>query len=147
MLCLFKTFFFLRVFKSLSQMVTMLGQVTQDLTSFLTFYIILIWLAGLVYNVIGMASLDNTDETLSELKRSKSRTTSYPGVEYKHLPYWIRQPIASMRISLGDFDFSESAMLDEAPNFIYWVIWILIVYLTSIVFLNFIIAEVSDSYA
>ena len=89
-LCLFKTFFFLRVFKSLSQMVTMLGQVTQDLTSFLTFYIILIWMAGLVYNVIGLASLDNTDPELSAKKKGKSKATTYPGVEYKHLPYWLR---------------------------------------------------------
>ena len=52
-----------------------------------------------------------------------------------------------MRISLADFDFSESSMLEPFPNTIYWIMWACIVYLTSIVFLNFIIAEVSDSYA
>lgn len=52
-----------------------------------------------------------------------------------------------LRISLGDFDdFGEVVYLEPMESSIYWFVWILIVVLTCIVFLNFIIAEVSASY-
>ena len=50
------------------------------------------------------------------------------------------------RISLGDFNFEASTKLDEFENFIFWFAWFAIVMMTCIIFLNFIIAEVSSSY-
>ena len=47
---------------------------------------------------------------------------------------------------MGDFDFDASTYLTQQENTIYWIIWLLVVVLTCIVFLNFIIAEVSNSY-
>ena len=54
--------------------------------------------------------------------------------------------MATLRIALGDFDFGESSKLDEFENLIYWAVWVFIVYLCTIIFLNFVIAEVSESY-
>jgi hypothetical protein len=51
-----------------------------------------------------------------------------------------------LRLSLGDFDFSESILLAPYQNVLYWVVWIIVILLTTIVFLNFVIAEVSSSY-
>jgi len=51
-----------------------------------------------------------------------------------------------LRISLGDFDFGESTFLGQFDNLLFWVIWFIVVVMTCIVFLNFIIAEVSASY-
>lgn len=54
---------------------------------------------------------------------------------------------STLRISTGDFDFNASTYLSTEENIVYWVIWMLTVYTTTIIFLNFIIAEVGDSYA
>jgi hypothetical protein len=50
-------------------------------------------------------------------------------------------------MSLGDFDFMASIYLTEEENYIYWSMWFLVVLMTCIVFLNFIIAEASNSYS
>jgi len=49
-------------------------------------------------------------------------------------------------MSLGDFDFNASNYLSEKENYLYWFIWLLTVIFTSIIFLNFVIAETSSSY-
>ena len=74
------------------------------------------------------------------------KLSSYPGIEYKHLPRWLRQWVAVLRISLGDFDFSESTDLNPFENYMFWFTWLILVTITCIIFLNFIIAEVSASY-
>jgi len=60
-------------------------------------------------------------------------------------PFW-GSLASTLRVSLGDFDFAASIHLDELENQLYWVIWLLVVIMTCIVFLNFIIAEASASY-
>jgi len=52
----------------------------------------------------------------------------------------------TLRYSLGDFDFDASTELDTKENYLYWIIWFLTVVMTCVVFLNFIIAEASNSY-
>ena len=54
--------------------------------------------------------------------------------------------ISVLRMSLGDFDFTASMFLNEQENSLFWVMWVLIVFVTNIIFLNFIIAETSASY-
>jgi hypothetical protein len=78
--------------------------------------------------------------------RKLTKNPTYPGKEYAHLPLWLKQSISVIRISLGDFDFAESSELDQFQNICFWVTWIFMVLITCIIFLNFIIAEVSASY-
>ena len=52
-----------------------------------------------------------------------------------------------MRISLGDYEFDGANYLSDPENWIYWVCWLLFVTLLNIIFLNFIVAEASNSYA
>ena len=49
-----KTFFFLRIFKDFSHLVLMMQQVVVDLRTFLCFYLILIWICGLLLHIIGL---------------------------------------------------------------------------------------------
>ena len=58
----------------------------------------------------------------------------------------MSQLFATLRLSLGDFDFSEATLLDPFANKLYWITWLFCIFLTTIVFLNFVIAEVSSSY-
>jgi hypothetical protein len=51
-------------------------------------------------------------------------------------------------MSIGDNSLIEAAkQLDQAENVVFWILWLLGVVITSIVFLNFIVAEASGSYA
>lgn len=52
------------------------------------------------------------------------------------------------RVSLGDYDLiGEAASMPPADNLLFWTVFVLSLILTQIVFLNFIIAEASASYA
>ena len=55
--------------------------------------------------------------------------------------------MSTLRIAMGDFDFGAANFLTPAENALYWIIWLMVVVMTCIIFLNFIIAEVSNSYA
>lgn len=76
---LMKTFFFLRIFKSLAHLVLMMRQVCNDLKAFMIFYTVLLWICGLVFTIIGLGNYDGTsDKNLITLIKKNS----YPGVEY-----------------------------------------------------------------
>jgi hypothetical protein len=48
---------------------------------------------------------------------------------------------------MGDFAVIAAAdYLPEAENYLFWIIWLITVVLTCIIFLNFIVAEASASY-
>lgn len=69
------------------------------------------------------------------------------GGEYDYLGLFLGYIILVLRMSLGDFDFEASEYLNKEENILFWIIWLLVVLITCIVFLNFIIAEASDSYS
>ena len=54
--------------------------------------------------------------------------------------------VATLRMSMGDFEFDAAGLLDHPENGCYWVVWLTVVVITNIIFLNFIIAEASASY-
>ena len=54
--------------------------------------------------------------------------------------------MSTLRIAMGDFDFGAANFLTPNENILYWVIWLMVVTMTCIIFLNFIIAEASASY-
>lgn len=142
-LCFFmlvKTFFFMRLFKSMAHLVMMMLQVIVDLKAFLFFYLVLIWICGLVLDILGLG------EDTSDILSLKAKRLSYPGIEYQHLPKFLRQFFHSIRISLGDFEFGDTVSLGVFEHNIFWLTWLISVLMTCIVFLNFIIAEVSASY-
>jgi len=72
--------------------------------------------------------------------------TEFPGEEYKNTGLLIGNFLYTLRMSLGDFDFSASTLLPQPENIIFWLVWYLVVIVTCIIFLNFIIAEASNSY-
>ena len=155
-ICIFllvKSFSVLRVFENLSQMVTMLGQVTKDISTFMLFFLLIIWQCSLIFNAIGLTNVAKNarqkildDQVASGAGKGNKVEKDYPGVEYQYLPVWMAQFVAVLRLGLGDFDFAESSKLDEFENLIYWAMWAFIIWLTCIIFLNFVIAEVSESY-
>ena len=54
----------------------------------------------------------------------------------------------TLRLSMGDFTAIDSSTELASPeNIMFWMFWVLTVVITSIIFLNFIVAEASASYA
>ena len=66
--------------------------------------------------------------------------------EYLHVDMFIGIIVAVLRTSIGDFDFSGLEYANQEDAFLYFVAWVLCVLLANIIFLNFIIAELSNIY-
>ena len=96
-----------------------------DLKVFMIFFIILVTFFGTMMNVLG----------------------PNPQIEYRKLSPFFAGILSCMRISLGDFDFTILNILDPNEGIVYWIVWLLAFVMGCLIFLNFIIAEVSDSYA
>jgi hypothetical protein len=87
--CLIKVFFFMRIVEKFSYIVTMILSVFVDLKTFIVFYFILILMFSLIFDII-------------------SRN---PSDEYSKIGPFMGNLMATLRLSLGDFDFG---VLEEA---------------------------------
>lgn len=70
----------------------------------------------------------------------------YPGVEYKHLNKLVGNFLRSLRMSMGSKDFSAIVYMSPAFNVIFWFFWIIVCFVTTIILLNFLYAELYGSY-
>ena len=68
--------------------------------------------------------------------------------EYRYVGYYMGNVFTTLRLSLGDFNFSvlTGDTLTQEQHILFWTTWILMVIFSALIFLNFIIAEVSNSY-
>lgn len=117
----------MRIVKSFSYIVTMIMSVVADLQVFMIFFTILILMFSMVFDVIAKND----------------------AAEYQHVGWFMGNFLTTLRLSLGDFDFGvlEGNNLDADQHVLFWIIWTVMVVLSSLIFLNFIIAEVSNSYS
>mmetsp|Transcript_18087 Transcript_18087/g.30875 ORF Transcript_18087/g.30875 Transcript_18087/m.30875 type:complete len:193 (+) Transcript_18087:3627-4205(+) len=136
--CLIKTFFFMRIVMSFSYIVTMIQNVVIDLKVFLLFFSILILKFSMIFDVI----------------------SPNDAPEYRFVGKYVGNVLTTLRLSLGDFDFSVledsgiqmegdkvvSIPLNSKQHILFWITWVLMVIFSALIFLNFIIAEVSNSY-
>lgn len=168
-----KTFLFLRVFGGLSYLVTMLFQVMNDLKVFLLFYFILLFCFSLYYCVIGVANpnvegpyrdwfdqegylsktwpngtviADKHDWYYEGNQNYEDNKLDLTYAEYLPVDLFIANILNTFRLSLGDFDFQQNAYLTTAEGVVVWIIFVLVLLISNIIFLNFIIAEASASY-
>lgn len=121
---LMKQFFFMRVVMGFSYIVTMIVNVVRDLVVFMLFFTILILNFSMVFNVI-----------------AKNESP-----EYRYIGPMTGNFMSTLRLSLGDFDFSILDDLNSKQHIMFWVIWVVMILFSALIFLNFIIAEVGSSY-
>jgi hypothetical protein len=140
---LLKTFFYLRIFISMSFLVSMLKQVFLDLRPFLTMLVIIYLMFSLIFGVLdwGQYEYDNT-----EAVRGIQYTSTGPDKEYMLLHKVLARMIYLLRTSIGDNNFDASTYLPVFQNALFFVFFVIATIITQIIFLNFIIAEVSNSY-
>jgi len=90
-----------------------------------------------------------------DLKNTGSREAAeqyygMAGREYFYLERTLANVFAVFRMSMGDHDFAWFGTLEEGMGMgtacIFYMTWFTIAMLTSVIFLNFIIAEASESY-
>lgn len=124
-LSMMKTFFFMRIIERFSYIVTMIMNVVKDLQTFMIFFTILIVKFSLILDVLGIDGAE----------------------EYQTLPPMFKSIISTLRLTLGDFEFEIlSEHLSPEQRIMYWISWVVMFFLGTLIFLNFIIAEVSSSY-
>lgn len=68
-------------------------------------------------------------------------------MEYSHLSPFMGNFMSALRISLGDFDFTQLTVLTAEESITYWTLWVFIFLMGCLIFMNFIITEVGESYA
>jgi len=67
--------------------------------------------------------------------------------EYKYLGMFFGQLCSVFRLSIGDQSLIGSTLnLTETETWLFWMLWVLAIILTNVIFLNFIVAEASASY-
>lgn len=143
-----KSFFYLRIFEWLSYIVTMIYTVVADLKVFGLFFTILILLFSMVFAVLGAANENIPGDFQDDFIQAKEdgELSDMPNSEYQKIGLFFGYIFSTLRVSIGDFDFDGAGYLKPKENMLYWVIWLVVVIVTCIIFLNFIIAEASASY-
>ena len=103
----------------------MIMQCIADLRVFLTTFFMMMIFFGMMLSVLGPD----------------------PSLEYRIINKFLGNIMSSVRISLGDFNFAQLDILTPHESGVYWIVWTLVFMLGCLIFLNFIIAEVGESYA
>lgn len=134
-LCFLKLNFYLQMYDSFSFLVNMLIQVFMDLSYFLAFFAMVVSTFSMLILVMMPTVKDNYEGT---------------GL-FAYL-------VMAFRSSLGDFsldEYKEMSVTDAQGNqtsvvypmqWLVWVIWLVIIVVGNVVFMNFIIAVVNESY-
>ena len=117
-----KLCFLIRIFTKLAFLVRMLVNVFYDLRYFLVFFLIVLGMFTVLIHII----VDETNE-------------SYDGI--RSIAFFV----LALRESIGDYDTS-TLIAGSDYKVLVWVLWFLIIIIGNIVFMNFIIAVVSESY-
>lgn len=148
LLAIFKTFYFMRIFKNFSGIVIMLVNVIIDLRIFVFFYAFIVFLFGLIFMVIGAGNEDVPGKLNEEYKQSLKSGEEFelPNPEYEVIGHFWGNMLYVFRTSVGDFDFESSSYLIPAENWLFFICWTVVTILCQIVFLNFIISEIGAIY-
>ena len=118
----------LRIFNNISFIVKMLMRVISDLMPFLFLFSGFVLLFSLVVSALEI-ELENVEND-----------------PYSGLYRWFAMVMFIFRTSLGDFDVDPFTNLPPATRMIVWAFWLIVVFLNTIIFLNFLIAVISDVY-
>eukprot|EP00347_Sterkiella_histriomuscorum_P010233 403377082 len=119
-----KVNFFLRIYDGFSFLVSMMAGVFKDIKYFLYFFSIILVEFGILFIIIFQAG----------------DLPQYKGLG--HFGYLMM----SFRLSTGDFELDDYA--SQKPQLILatWAIWVSAVFVLNLIFMNFIIAVISESY-
>lgn len=123
----------------------MLGQVFIKLKPYFLMYLVLLVIFACILGILDWGNYEFSDDDPELLDLYP--TVDNPLKEYLLVNKFISRMIEVIRISIGDFDFSASVFMGDYDNKLYWFMFLVMCFVTTIVYMNFIIAEVSATYA
>ena len=123
LLSFIKLNFFLRIFEGFSFLVSMLRGVFSDLKFFLSFFAFVVITFSLILSVL-----------------IPDASKSYPGTSF------FAYVIMAFRTSLGDFEIEDYKSDEIEMKELVWVVWLMLMIIGNVIFMNFIVAVVSESY-
>lgn len=124
---LMKMFFFLRLFNTLTYIVNMIFRVVKDLKVFIVFYMSFIFIGSLAFNLVGISE----------------------NVKYKEVGPIVGTFLITLQLTVGNFEFDILTSKEHPEvwkHYLFWFIWYCYVIFGLVIILNFIIAEVGNSY-
>lgn len=142
-----KSLNYLQIIESVSILVNLVTQVIYDLRLFMIFFLILVYMFALVVGTIGVGNLylKGGEAIVSKGKGSKKKMLDLDN--YYFIEQFFGNIIDMYRYSLGDIDIGRATILKDEFNMVYWVVYLITVFMLTILFLNFIIAEAGASYS
>ena len=115
--------YFLRLFEGFSFLVSMLRGVFLDLKFFLSFFAFVVITFSLILSVL-----------------IPSTSNEYPGT------WMFSFLVIAFRTSLGDFEIDDYRGDDVEMKELVWFVWLILMIVGNVIFMNFIVAVVSESY-
>lgn len=120
----------------------MLTDVMGTLVYFGILFFIDIVLLGMALAVFGL----NNIKYPGNFRKEFNGKEEYPGQEYALVGAFAGHIITTLRISMGDIDLAAMEYFDQAEQIFVWMIIFIIIGSNSIIFLNFIVAEATNTY-
>ncbi len=119
-----KICFFLRIYEGFGFLVSLMSGVFADIKYFFALWIIFLCWFGIVFTVLfqGIPISDQSDLN------------------------WFGYFIMSYRISAGDSDFGAFTEQKNNLKLFSWLLWMISLFTLNVMFMNFIIAVISESY-
>ena len=155
-LALVKTMAWMRIFSSMALLVCMIKQTFKDLVPFLTFFFIMIIVFTFLFGVLAFTNYNgnppeqNGNPNIEFLpngdENEEFQGEDAPGCEYLAMHMLYGNFFAVFRTSLGDTDVASLFYVNVAQKNMFWAVWMVILFLFQIIFLNFIIGELSNTY-
>ena len=108
----------------------------------MTMYVIIVFIFSLIIGVLGFQNYTKDADGWATMQEEGE----YSGIEYKAIGRFWGNLITIVRMSVGDNDFDSISEMKKENALMFWLVWVLILYIMCIIFLNFIIAEASASY-
>lgn len=70
-----------------------------------------------------------------------------PNKEYRQIGMFLGNLIQVFRLAIGDFAIiGSSTTLGQSDSILFWITWFITIMVAFVIFLNFIVAEASESY-
>ena len=114
------------------------------------FFIILVFFAEM-FGVLGIGNIKrpgNFRLVFYDKDKKQNISDDAPNVDQRQINLLLGNIIHLFRISMGDFAIIDCVkyMENASDVIVFWFLWFFMVLVLAVVFLNFVVAEASDTY-
>lgn len=121
----------------MTNIVVMVWHVVLDLRDFLFLYMLFIFIISQTYAVLGLGN--NYGEAENNEKSG--------GEEYMKVGLHFGYFIQTLKLSMGDFEITKAvSKLSKPENILFWLVYVVNLYVSTLFFLNFIVVEAMATY-